>query len=303
MVAIRSAARGDGDFLGFSFRHYLYRIPCYSVAEQDCIAAILSTIDKAIAQTEAIIAKQQRIKTALMQDLLTRGIDEHGNIRSEETHVFKDSPLGRIPVEWEVSPIEEKLAQIIDYRGRTPNKIEGGVPLLTAKNVRDGYVEEEPREFIPEFAYQKWMTRGIPEAGDVLFTTEAPMGNVARVPEWKIALAQRLLTLCPKKHDLSQDYLFWLLHWRRTTERLEILTSGSTVIGVKQSVFRKVIFSFPKKDEQDRITRIFDSHKNLVAHEKAQLAKLRRQKTALMQDLLTGKVRVTPLLEAQHTAD
>jgi type I restriction enzyme, S subunit len=61
------------------------------------IATILSTIDTAIEQTEALIAKQQRIKTGLMQDLLTRGIDEHGNIRSEATHDFKDSPLGKIP--------------------------------------------------------------------------------------------------------------------------------------------------------------------------------------------------------------
>lgn len=67
--------------------------------EQEKIAAILSTVDRAIEQTEALIAKQQRIRTGLMQDLLTRGIDEHGNLRSEQTHQFKDSPLGRNPVE------------------------------------------------------------------------------------------------------------------------------------------------------------------------------------------------------------
>ena len=70
--------------------------------EQTKIAEILSTVDRAIEQTETLIAKQQRIKTGLMQDLLTRGIDEHGNLRSEQTHAFKESPLGRIPLEWEV---------------------------------------------------------------------------------------------------------------------------------------------------------------------------------------------------------
>ncbi|MGB0849418.1 MAG: restriction endonuclease subunit S, partial [Thiolinea sp.] len=73
--------------------------------EQTQIATILSTIDRAIEQTETIIAKQQRIKTGLMQDLLTCGIDEQGNVRSEATHEFKDSPLGRIPVEWDISSI------------------------------------------------------------------------------------------------------------------------------------------------------------------------------------------------------
>lgn len=73
--------------------------------EQEKIAEVLSTLDLAIEQTEAFIAKQQRIKTGLMQDLLTFGLDEHGNIRSEATHAFKDSPLGRIPVEWVVAPM------------------------------------------------------------------------------------------------------------------------------------------------------------------------------------------------------
>ena len=75
-------------------------------SKQTKIAEILSTVDQAIEQTEALIAKQQRIKTGLMQDLLTRGIDEDGNIRSEDTHEFKDSPLGRIPVEWDVRNID-----------------------------------------------------------------------------------------------------------------------------------------------------------------------------------------------------
>jgi len=95
--------------------------------EQTKIAEILSTVDRAIEQTEALIAKQQRIKTGLMQDLLTRGIDEHGNLRSEKTHKFKDSPLGRIPVEWEVKKIghvfEIQLGKMLSQKateGRSP---------------------------------------------------------------------------------------------------------------------------------------------------------------------------------------
>jgi len=264
--------------------------------EQTQIATILSTIDRAIEQTEALIAKQQRIKTGLMQDLLTKGIDENGNIRSEETHDFKDSPLGRIPVEWEVEKIEQKLERIIDYRGQTPKKVTEGIPLLTAKNVRDGFIEKEPQEFIADSAYNSWMSRGIPEVGDVLFTTEAPMGNVASIPNYRIALAQRLLTLCPKINELSQDFLFWILHWKRSKERIELLTSGSTVVGIKQSVFRKVIFAFPSYNEQERIYAVLNSHDEINKNEKHKLKKLQRLKTGLMQDLLTGKVRVTDIL-------
>ena len=192
--------------------------------------------------------------------------------------------------------IERKLDRIIDYRGRTPAKVESGVPLLTAKNVRDGYIGEEPREFIAESDFNSWMTRGIPIPGDVLFTTEAPMGNVALVPEYRIALAQRLITLCPKPNELSQAYLFWLLHWKRSTERLELLTSGSTVVGVKQSVFRNVEFSFPGLAEQQRISVILNSLNRASENQSNKLAKLRSLKTALMQDLLTGDVSVTPLI-------
>ncbi len=274
-----------------------FKIPAIEKTEQAKIAEILSTVDRAIAETEALIAKQQRIKTGLMQDLLTRGIDEHGNIRSEQTHQFKDSLLGRIPMEWEVAEIEKKLDEIIDYRGRTPKKVDSGVPLITAKNVRDGYLNIYPQEFIEEGAYDDWMTRGIPHYGDILFTTEAPMGNVAKVPEYRIALAQRLLTLLVNSNELSSDYLYWVLHWENSRDRIELLTSGSTVVGVKQSVFRKVLLRFPSKDEQERISSVLNSHKEKVESENSKHNKLKILKTALMQDLLTGIKRVTPLLD------
>ncbi|PAW60092.1 MAG: hypothetical protein B9S37_10945, partial [Verrucomicrobiia bacterium Tous-C3TDCM] len=111
-----------------------------SKPEQTKIAEILSTVDRAIEQTEALIAKQQRLKTGLMQDLLTRGIDEHGNLRSEKTHQFKDSPLGRIPVEWEVKPMGQVSTLITNgFVGvATPYYTESsdGVPYLYGNNIR-----------------------------------------------------------------------------------------------------------------------------------------------------------------------
>lgn len=96
-----------------------FEVLAFPKPEQTKIAEILSTVDRAIEQTEALIAKQQRLKTGLMQDLLTRGIDEHGNLRSEHTHPFKDSPLGRIPVEWEVSDLDVLADR---GSGHTPSK-------------------------------------------------------------------------------------------------------------------------------------------------------------------------------------
>jgi type I restriction enzyme, S subunit len=103
--------------------------------EQTKIAEILSMVHRAIEQTEAFIAKQQRIKTGLMQDLLTRGIDEHGNVRSEQTHPFKDSPLGRIPAEWKVISLGD-IAEIIDPNPshRYPQPCDTGVPIASTEN-------------------------------------------------------------------------------------------------------------------------------------------------------------------------
>lgn len=111
--------------------------------EQSKIAEVLSTVDRAIEQTEALIAKQQRIKTGLMQDLLTRGIDQQGNLRSEATHKFKDSPLGRFPLSWSVVPLGE-LAGVSS--GITLGKAYSGphtvtLPYLRVANVQDGYLD------------------------------------------------------------------------------------------------------------------------------------------------------------------
>src|ERR1700730_16122686 len=88
-----------------------------SKSEQSKIAEILSTVDRALEQAEELIAKQQRIKTGLMQDFLTRGIDEHGNLRCESTHKFKESSVGKIPAEWDVVPLDRAI-EIIDCKHR-----------------------------------------------------------------------------------------------------------------------------------------------------------------------------------------
>jgi type I restriction enzyme S subunit len=134
-----------------------------SKPEQTKIADILSTVDRAIEQTEALIAKQQRIKTGLMQDLLTRGIDEHGDLRSEQTHKFKDSrPLGRkIPMEWEVKQLGFLCELIKDGTHLPPERVAEGPLLLGVQNMVDGKLTKTssdtrvPWDFY-EHMHQNW---------------------------------------------------------------------------------------------------------------------------------------------------
>jgi type I restriction enzyme S subunit len=81
---------------------------------------------------------------------------------------------------WETCPLD-KYVKFIDYRGHTPTKTQSGMRLITAKNVKLGYLQRTPEEFVDPKIYDKWMVRGFPKKGDVLFTTEAPLANVAQL--------------------------------------------------------------------------------------------------------------------------
>lgn len=155
-------------------------------------------------------------------------------------------------------PLENWMAAIIDYRGKTPVKTSSGVPLVTAKIVKGGRIDE-PEEFIAEDAYDEWMRRGIPETGDVVLTTEAPLGEVAQLDGRKVALAQRIITLRGKPDLLDNTYLKFALQSQPIQEQLRGRASGSTVTGIKQSELRKLTLTFPPVKEQRAVARILGS--------------------------------------------
>lgn len=163
-----------------------------------------------------------------------------------------------LQVSWKTMPLEDWMAAIIDYRGKTPEKTSSGIPLVTAKIVKGGRIED-PEEFIAEDAYEQWMRRGIPEAGDVVLTTEAPLGEVAQLDGRKVALAQRIITLRGKPGLLDNTYLKFALQSQRIQEQLHGRASGSTVTGIKQSELRKLQLTFPSIEEQQRVARILGS--------------------------------------------
>ncbi len=156
---------------------------------------------------------------------------------------------------WKTMTLEEATEVIIDYRGKTPVKVEKGIPLITAKIVKNGKIET-PTEFIATEDYEKWMTRGFPQKGDIVLTTEAPLGEVAQLEDEKIALAQRIVTLRGKEGILSNDYFLYLLQTKNVQAELEARSSGSTVKGIKQSQLRKILLTFPPYEEQLKKTAI-----------------------------------------------
>ena len=157
--------------------------------------------------------------------------------------------------EWTVRPLEDCVATLIDYRGRTPQKTSSGIPLITAKVVKGGRIET-PDEFISVDEYAPWMRRGIPNAGDVVITTEAPLGEVAQLGCERVALAQRLIALRGKSGVLDNTFLKFLMQSEDVQNQLRARASGTTVLGIKQSELRKVLLTLPPIHEQRAIAHI-----------------------------------------------
>jgi type I restriction enzyme, S subunit len=143
------------------------------------------------------------------------------------------------------------------------------------------------------------MRRGIPEEGDVLFTTEAPLGNVAHIPDYKIALGQRTLTLQVNPDILDKHFLKWALLAAPMRRRISRLQSGSTATGIQQRTFRKIPVETPRLYEQKAVVEKLDTMGAYTGSLKITKEKLLGLKSGLMQDLLTGSVPVDSLLESE----
>lgn len=279
----------------------------YPIDEQVMIAEVLAAVDQAIEQTETLIAKQQRIKTGLMQDLLTRGIDEHGQLRTEQTHAFKDSPLGRIPVGWETDRIENLLANVDPAMRSGPfgsallkdELTETGVPLLGIDNVHvERFVDRFIRFVDPEKAQA--LKRYLVRPDDIMITIMGTVGRCCVVPsDIGLALSSKhtwTISLDPEKYRpylacIQINHAPWVLSHFAKDEQGGIMSS------IKSDTLRSTVFPLPPFDEAIKIEsrlRALDAELDV---KKGLLNKLRHQKKALMQDLLTGRKLVTDLLE------
>jgi len=159
---------------------------------------------------------------------------------------------------WKEYLLEDVIDKFIDYRGKTPKKTKSGIPLITAKIVKNGRILE-PNEFIALEDYDSWMTRGLPEVDDIVLTTEAPLGEIALIKNKNVALAQRIITLRGKKQFVFNPFLKYYFQSRNGQYELQSRASGTTVFGIKAEVLRKVHIFLPHIAEQRAIASILSS--------------------------------------------
>jgi type I restriction enzyme S subunit len=141
-------------------------------------------------------------------------------------------------------------------------------------------------EYIEVDEYDNWMSKGIPMAGDILFTTEAPLGNVARFPTiGKFALGQRIITFRTKNEECLSEFLFQCLLAPRMQNEINFHSTGSTAKGIKSRVFVKISFCYPEISEQQKIADCLSSFDALIAAHAEKLEALKTHKKGLMQQL------------------
>jgi type I restriction enzyme, S subunit len=184
--------------------------------------------------------------------------------------------------EWITIPLEECMAAIIDYRGKSPEKTTFGVPLVTAKIVKGGRIEK-PEEFIAEVDFDVWMRRGMPKPGDIVMTTEAPLGEVAQLDGRKVALAQRVITLRGKPDVLDNTFLKFLLQSNPVQGELRARGTGTTVVGIRQSELRKVSLTLPPLAEQRAIAGVLGALDDKIELNRRMNATLESMARALFQ--------------------
>ena len=274
-----------------------------SYFEQSKIAEILSSVDRAIDQTEALIAKQRRIETGTRRDLLARGIDENGILRSNTTHTFRDSLAGQIPAEWEESTIGEIGKW---FSGGTPPKgnsryWNGEIPWVCPKDMKKFEISSSI-ETITDFAVETG-TRLMP-IGTVFIVIRGmilahtfPVGYATK----PMAFNQDVKAVITNKSLVGRYLAYWLdSHSNKFLKLTTVATHGTKRFDMDE-IF-SIPIGFPLKDEQKRILNIMDQQQALIEQMLLCAQKLRSLKTGLMQDLLTCKVPITPLLNKAETA-
>jgi type I restriction enzyme S subunit len=284
------------------------KVFCPNSIEQRLIAEVLDTLDTAIQETEAIIAKLKAIKQGLLHDLLTRGIDANGELRppqAEAPHLYKQSPLGWIPKEWGCVRLADKLGVLGGKRLPAGHVYAERRTAFKYLRVTDFFERDYTLDELENLYEQtfKALERYEIRSGQLYISIAGSLGHVGvhrteddeGVRTILTENAARLVPLDKLVPEFVADYM------SSRTVQSQVTAEKGTGGGVpKLALFRIEQFwlAWPNTDEQAQIAQRLRIIGERIRNERRLLRKLELEKAGLMDDLLTGRVRVTPLLEA-----
>lgn len=258
-------------------------------------------IDALIAEQEKLLALLAEKRQATISHAVTRGLDP--DVPMKDSGI---AWLGEVPAHWTCGGLTRFIGPVVDYRGRTPTKVDEGVFLVTARNVRNGKIDyEASEEYVDASSAASLLARGTPEIGDLLFTMEAPLGQVALIDRTDIALAQRIVKFRGQANVLRNDYLMYWIMGGACQARLETLATGSTALGIKASKLGVIECLVPPVEEQGQIVKFIETAiaeiDALNAHAESAILLLKERRSALIAAAVTGKIDVRGQVEA-HAA-
>ena len=249
-------------------------ISCPDFDEQKKIGDYFRNLDHLITLHQRKCDEMKKIKKFMLQKMFPKNGQKNPEIRFDG---FTD--------DWEQRKLIE-VCDYVDYRGKTPTKTKEGIFLVTAKNVKDGFIDyETSKEYISDDAYEEVMRRGKPEIGDVLITTEAPCGNVAQVNNANIALAQRIIKYRGHIGVVDNTYMKYYLLSPGFQKILNAKSSGGTVQGIKGSVLHQQKIKYPSYEEQKKIGQHMNNLDNLITLHQRKLEKLENLKKSMLKQM------------------
>lgn len=266
-----------------------------SLAEQERIAKALSDVDALISTTEKLIQKKKNIKQGAMQNLLTSKKRLPGFAKSTN---YKQSELGLIPEDWEVKNINKEctIKARIGWQGLKSTEYldSGDYILVTGTDFDSGFINWNSCSYVTKWRFDQDKNIQIKQ-GDVLITKDGTIGKVAFLNEIPMqgTLNSGVFVIRPKNPD-KMDSVFLSLIFKSFwfDAFLEQITSGSTIVHLYQKDFVKFNFPLPSKEEQTAIANVLSSMDKEIETLNTKLEKYRNLKTAMMQQLLTGKIRL-----------
>lgn len=285
---------------------YALKVVRPPLQERQHIAQVLDTLDTAIRETELIIAKLKAVKQGLLHDLLTRGIDANGELRplqSEAPHFYKESALGWIPKDWEVVTLGMCSLKIADRDHTTPTYLEDGVFIVSPTNL----IEDEGIDFpgckrISRKAHEINRKKTDLMPGDIIIhRIGAGLGRVRLVTEDmpEFSILHSMAQIRPNLRVISSEFMLWLMRTDSTKNQMGL---GTQSIGVPDLGLDKISNFFmpkPSLEEQGLIAIRLKAIQTKIDANQAEYSKLSTIKAGLMDDLLTGRVRVTPLINEE----
>lgn len=282
-----------------------FKVPLPPIDQQGQISEILSTVDEAIEQTEALIAKYRQIKAGLMHDLFTRGVTPDGHLRpscAQAPHLYKESLLGWIPKEWDCLTVEELLAKTFSPMRSGPfgsallkdELVEDGIPFLGIDNVFPECFVPIFRRFVPRQKFIELIRYAV-FPGDVIITIMGTVGRCCVVPDHitEALSSKHLWTMTFDVNRVLSELACWQLnHARWVKDWFARYSQGAVMDAIQSSTLRSLRLPVPKIDEQKLILDRYWQCTRRIEIEKTYAAKLLQQKHGLMHDLLTGRMRV-----------